>query len=46
MTAGESLGAAIHGLKPTMSVAEAESSAKTAGEQLVLRGVAVQRAPT
>lgn len=33
MTAGESLGAAIHGLKPTMSTADVESSVKAAEEQ-------------
>ena len=33
MTAGESLGAAIHGLKPAMSAADVESSVKAADEQ-------------
>jgi len=33
VTAGESLGAAIHGLKPAMSAADVESSVKAADEQ-------------
>ena len=33
MTAGESLGAAIHGLKPAMSAADVDSSAEAAEEQ-------------
>ena len=33
MTAGESLGAAIHGLKPAMSASEVETTTRTAEEQ-------------